>query len=155
MRSRAQKPPPQDPSRRALSMVQHSLSLYIGFRYKSSCSYLKEIETERFCYFIWVYFFDRLKRSVFVNTLLFSLSKKYNLLTDTLLNKRLPVSMQFKGTISPFVYALHKRQKRMVHSRKCAPGESPGGGGSEAGAAAVSAPPGRFLWLLSCSNTRK
>ena len=43
----------------------------------------------------------------------------------------------------------------MVHLRKCAPGESPGGGGSEAGAAAVSARPGRFLWLLSCSNTRK
>ena len=52
---------PHDPSRRALSMVHHSFSLYIGFRYKSSCSYLKEIETERFCYFIRLYFFDRLK----------------------------------------------------------------------------------------------
>ena len=61
MRSRAQKPPPQDPSRRALSMVHHSFSLYIGFHYKSNCSYLKEIETERFHCFIRVYFFDRLK----------------------------------------------------------------------------------------------
>ena len=62
MRSRAQKPPPQDPSRRALSMVHHSFSLHIGFHYKSNCSYLKEIETERFCCFIRVYFFDRLRR---------------------------------------------------------------------------------------------
>ena len=38
---------PHDPSRRALSMVHHSFSIHIGFRYKSSCSYLKEIETER------------------------------------------------------------------------------------------------------------
>ena len=52
---------PQDPSRRALSMVHHSFSLHIGFHYKSNCSYLKEIETERFHCFIRVYFFDRLK----------------------------------------------------------------------------------------------
>ena len=61
MRSRAQKPPPHDPSRRALSMVHHSLSLYIGFRYKSNRSFLREVETERFYYFIRVYFFERLK----------------------------------------------------------------------------------------------
>ena len=39
----------------------------------------------------------------------------------------------------------------MVQWRKCAPGESPGGG-SEAGATVFSAPPGRLLWLLSCST---
>ena len=41
-------------------MVHHSFSLYIGFHYKSNRSYLKEMETERFYYFIRVYFFDRL-----------------------------------------------------------------------------------------------
>ena len=42
-------------------MVHHSFSLHIGFHYKSNCSHLKEMETERFYYFIRVYFFDRLK----------------------------------------------------------------------------------------------
>ena len=42
-------------------MVQHSFSLYIGVRYKSNHSFLREVEKERFYYFIRVYFFDRLK----------------------------------------------------------------------------------------------
>ena len=37
-------------------MVHHRFSLYIGFHYKSNCAYLKEMETERFYYFIRVYF---------------------------------------------------------------------------------------------------
>ena len=41
-------------------MVHHSFSLHIGFRYKSNYSFLREVETERFYYFIRVYFFDRL-----------------------------------------------------------------------------------------------
>ena len=69
---------PQDPSRRALSMVHHSFSLYIGFHYKSNCAYLKEMETERFYYFIRVYFFDRLKiRCDFVAADSFKLVQTY------------------------------------------------------------------------------
>ena len=45
-------------------MVHHSFSLYIGFHYKSNCSHLKEMETERFYCFIRVYFFDRLNNAL-------------------------------------------------------------------------------------------
>ena len=55
-------------------MVHHSFSLHIGFHYKSNCSHLKKMETERFYYFIMVCFFDRLKKegltTLFINYLL-------------------------------------------------------------------------------------